>query len=206
MDAGQRAHVDGRRHHRLHAQFQTGVGPARSLSDHQHAGERDQPRHGRRSAWHGISPLRPRARPAPATTRVCRLHFQSAVHCVGGNDDYTDIKIEGAHGRGAHLGRFMKKAVTLPQYSDTNGFTAPEVFRLSPLTRPATCSATPLAPTAPILHSLTAPRRPRPATTPEEHRNLLQRSSSGQEPEFRAVYEFGIERPLWDITEVPVPC
>ena len=43
-----------------------------------------------------------------------------------GNDDYTDIKIEGAHAAAPIWAEFMKRAVRLPQYSDTNGFAAPD--------------------------------------------------------------------------------
>jgi hypothetical protein len=43
-----------------------------------------------------------------------------------GNDDYTDIKIQGAHAAAPIWAEFMKKAVLLPQYSDTHEFTPPE--------------------------------------------------------------------------------
>jgi len=43
-----------------------------------------------------------------------------------GNDDYTDIKLEGADAAAPIWAEFMKNAVLLPQYSDTNEFTPPE--------------------------------------------------------------------------------
>jgi len=43
-----------------------------------------------------------------------------------GNDDYTDIKIEGAHAAAPVWAEFMKHAVELPQYSDTHEFNVPE--------------------------------------------------------------------------------
>jgi penicillin-binding protein 1B len=54
--------------------------------------------------------------------------FTSNLLCVVwvGNDDYTDLKLEGAHAAAPIWAEFMKKAVQLPQYSDTNDFTAPE--------------------------------------------------------------------------------
>ena len=54
--------------------------------------------------------------------------FTSNLLCVVwvGNDDYTDIKIEGAHAAAPIWAEFMKHAVQLPQYSDTNGFGAPD--------------------------------------------------------------------------------
>jgi penicillin-binding protein 1B len=42
-----------------------------------------------------------------------------------GNDDYTDIEIEGAKAAAPIWAEFMKRAITLPQYSDVHGFTAP---------------------------------------------------------------------------------
>ena len=54
--------------------------------------------------------------------------FTSSLLCVVwvGNDDYTDIQLEGAHAAAPIWADFMKKAVLLPQYSDTNEFTPPE--------------------------------------------------------------------------------
>ncbi|MGA3264666.1 MAG: hypothetical protein ABSC47_11555 [Terracidiphilus sp.] len=43
-----------------------------------------------------------------------------------GSDDYTDINIEGAHAAAPIWAEFMKKAVLLPQYSDTHDFSPPE--------------------------------------------------------------------------------
>ncbi len=47
-----------------------------------------------------------------------------------GNDDYTDLKIEGAHAAAPIWADFMKQAVALPQYSDTAEFTPPEGVQL----------------------------------------------------------------------------
>jgi penicillin-binding protein 1B len=54
--------------------------------------------------------------------------FTSNLICVVwvGNDDYTDIKIEGAHAAAPIWANFMKAATALPQYSDTQDFTPPE--------------------------------------------------------------------------------
>ncbi|HEV2278792.1 MAG TPA: transglycosylase domain-containing protein [Acidobacteriaceae bacterium] len=53
--------------------------------------------------------------------------FTSNLLCVVwvGNDDYSDIKIEGAHAAGPVWADFMKNAVKLPQYSDTKDFVPP---------------------------------------------------------------------------------
>jgi penicillin-binding protein 1B len=54
--------------------------------------------------------------------------FTSNLICVVwvGNDDYTDIKIEGAHAAAPIWAAFMKAATALPQYSDTKDFTPPD--------------------------------------------------------------------------------
>ena len=43
-----------------------------------------------------------------------------------GNDDYTDVKLHGAAAAAPIWAAFMKRAVELPQYSDTNSFPMPE--------------------------------------------------------------------------------
>jgi penicillin-binding protein 1B len=54
--------------------------------------------------------------------------FTSNLICVVwvGNDDYSDIKIEGAHAAAPIWAAFMKRAVALPQYSDTKEFEPPQ--------------------------------------------------------------------------------
>ncbi len=54
--------------------------------------------------------------------------FTSNLLCIVwvGNDDYTNLNLEGAHAAAPIWADFMKKAVQLPQYSDTNEFTPPE--------------------------------------------------------------------------------
>ncbi len=75
---------------------------------------------------------------APAAGKTGTEHdswfagYTSNLLCVVwvGNDDYTDIKIEGAHGAEPIWAAFMKKAVDLPQYSDTHEFTPPDGIQL----------------------------------------------------------------------------
>jgi penicillin-binding protein 1B len=54
--------------------------------------------------------------------------FTSNLICVVwvGNDDYTDIKLEGADVAAPIWATFMKAATALPQYSDTRDFTPPD--------------------------------------------------------------------------------
>ena len=51
-----------------------------------------------------------------------------AISCVVvwiGNDDYTDVKLEGGKSASIVWADFMKRAVQLPQYSDTRPFPTP---------------------------------------------------------------------------------
>ena len=103
--------------------------------------------------------------------------FTSNLLCIVwvGNDDYTDIKLEGAQAAAPIWAEFMKRAVLLPQYSDTNNFTAPEgvdnvsIDSVSNLLSDASCPASIdvafLAGTAPM----------ETCDHPAEHRNLLQK-------------------------------
>jgi len=53
--------------------------------------------------------------------------YTSNLLCIiwVGNDDYTDIKLEGAKAAAPIWADFMKRAVALPQYSDTKEFVPP---------------------------------------------------------------------------------
>jgi len=70
---------------------------------------------------------------APAAGKTGTSHdawfagFTSNLICVVwvGNDDYSDVKIEGAHAAAPIWANFMKRAVALPQYSDTREFVPP---------------------------------------------------------------------------------
>ena len=103
--------------------------------------------------------------------------FTSNLLCIVwvGNDDYTDVKIEGAHAAAPIWAAFMKKAVQLPQYSDTNYFTAPDgvqsatIDSVSNLLSDSSC---PISFQADFLAG-TAPTET--CDHPNEHRNLLQK-------------------------------
>jgi len=70
---------------------------------------------------------------APAAGKTGTSHdawfagYTSNLLCVVwvGNDDYSDIKIEGAHAAAPIWADFMKRAVALPEYSDTKPFVPP---------------------------------------------------------------------------------
>jgi len=103
--------------------------------------------------------------------------FTSNLLCVVwvGNDDYTDLKLEGAHAAAPIWAEFMKKAVLLPQYSDTNFFAAPDgvqvvkIDKVSNLLSDETCpdsyDAAFLDGTAPIVT----------CDHPADKRNILQK-------------------------------
>ena len=103
--------------------------------------------------------------------------FTSNLLCVVwvGNDDYTDLKLEGAHAAAPIWAEFMKKAVLLPQYSDTNEFSVPEgvqivkIDKVSNLLSDETCpdsfDAAFLDGTAPIVT----------CDHPADKRNMLQK-------------------------------
>ena len=70
---------------------------------------------------------------APAAGKTGTEHdawfagYTSNLLCVVwvGNDDYTDIKLQGADAAAPIWAEFMKRAVLLPQYSDVKPFTPP---------------------------------------------------------------------------------
>jgi len=109
--------------------------------------------------------------------------FTSNLICVVwiGNDDYTSLdpenrgRVQGAHVAAPIWADFMKKAVLLPQYSDTHGFAPPDgvdvvaIDRASNLLSDATC---PDSYDAAFLDG-TAPKET--CDHPAEKRNLLQK-------------------------------
>ena len=82
---------------------------------------------------------------APAAGKTGTEHdawfagFTSNLLCVVwiGNDDYTDLKLDGGKAAVPLWAGFMKHAVQLPQYSDTRPFAAPDgvsIVRLDKVT------------------------------------------------------------------------
>ena len=117
-----------RRHRlRLLSRGQAGARSARRLSHAVADGRRDELRHRlRRCAQHGFT--------APGRRQDRHQHdawfagYTSNLLCIVwvGNDDYTDIKIQGADAAAPIWAEFMKRAIKLPQYSDVKSFTPPE--------------------------------------------------------------------------------
>jgi penicillin-binding protein 1B len=120
---------------------------------------------------------------APAAGKTGTSHdawfagFTSNLLCIVwvGNDDYTDIKMEGAHAAAPIWAEFMKKAVQLPQYSDTTDFAPPDgvqVVSLDKATNLLSDTACPDSYDAAFLDG-TAPTDP--CDHPPDHRNIFQK-------------------------------
>jgi penicillin-binding protein 1B len=120
---------------------------------------------------------------APAAGKTGTSHdawfagFTSSLLCVVwvGNDDYTDIKLEGAHAAAPIWATFMKEAIQLPQYSDTNEFTPPDGVQVVSLDKATNLLADPACPedySAAFLDG-TAPTDT--CDHPTDHRNILQK-------------------------------
>jgi len=103
--------------------------------------------------------------------------FTTNLLCIVwvGNDDYTDIKIQGARAAAPIWAEFMKRAVQLPQYSDTNEFTAPDgvvTVKLDKETNLLSDDSCPVGYDATFLDG-TAPMET--CDHPAEHRSLMQK-------------------------------
>ncbi len=120
---------------------------------------------------------------APAAGKTGTSHdawfagFTSNLLCIVwvGNDDYTDIKIQGADAAAPIWAEFMKKAVKLPQYSDTKGFTPPagvDLVNLDKITNLLPDGACPETYTAAFLEG-TEPTDT--CSHPPDKRNLFQK-------------------------------
>jgi penicillin-binding protein 1B len=120
---------------------------------------------------------------APAAGKTGTSHdawfagYTSNLLCIVwvGNDDYSDVKIEGARAAAPIWAAFMKRAIQLPQYSDTNQFTPPdgvEIVSLDKVTNLLSDDACPESYQAAFLEG-TAPLLT--CDHPEDHRNMLQK-------------------------------
>ena len=120
---------------------------------------------------------------APAAGKTGTSHdawfagFTSNLLCIVwvGNDDYTDIKIQGADAAAPIWAEFMKKAVQLPQYSDTKEFTPPagvDLINLDKITNLLPDGACPETYTAAFLEG-TAPTDT--CSHPPDKRNIIQK-------------------------------
>jgi penicillin-binding protein 1B len=107
--------------------------------------------------------------------------FTSNLLCVVwvGNDDYTDLNLEGAHAAAPIWADFMKQAVELPQYSDTNEFTPPDGVQIETIDKTTNLLADASCPddyTAAFLNG-TAPTETcgHKGLSGDDHRNIFQK-------------------------------
>ncbi len=99
------------------------------------------------------STVRARGFKAPAAGKTGTSHdawfagYTSNLICIVwiGNDDYTDVKLQGALAAAPLWAEFMNRAIKLPQYSDVHDFTRPDgvtdvrLDRVSSLPADETC-------------------------------------------------------------------
>jgi penicillin-binding protein 1B len=127
--------------------------------------------------------VRQRGFTAPAAGKTGTSHdawfagFTSNLLCIVwvGNDDYTDVNIEGAHAAAPIWAEFMKKAVLLPQYSDTHDFSAPEGVEIVKIDKVSYLLSDETCPDGYNIAFLSGTAPTETCDHPAEHRNLLQR-------------------------------
>ncbi|HEU5350724.1 MAG TPA: PBP1A family penicillin-binding protein [Terracidiphilus sp.] len=103
--------------------------------------------------------------------------YTSNLLCVVwvGNDDYTDLKIEGAHAAAPIWADFMKNAVQLPQYSDTHDFTPPDGVDVVTLDKVTNLLADTACPDDYQAAFLAGTEPTDTCDHPADHRNLFQK-------------------------------
>jgi penicillin-binding protein 1B len=98
--------------------------------------------------------VRSRGFQAPAAGKTGTSHdawfagYTSNLICIiwVGNDDYSDIKLQGTHAAAPIWAEFMKRAIVLPQYSDTRDFSIPQGVNLVKLDKNTNLLADPTCP------------------------------------------------------------
>ncbi len=103
--------------------------------------------------------------------------YTSNLLCIVwvGNDDYTDIKIEGADAAAPIWAEFMKKAVLLPQYSDTHYFSAPQGVDMVSIDKATSLLSDASCPDAVDMAFLDGTAPTDTCDHPPDHRNILQK-------------------------------
>jgi penicillin-binding protein 1B len=120
---------------------------------------------------------------APAAGKTGTEHdawfagFTTNLLCIVwvGNDDYSDLKIEGADAAAPIWAQFMKNAVQLPQYSDTHEFTAPDGVDVVSLDKVTNLLADGACPDDYDAAFLTGTAPTDTCDHPADHRNILQK-------------------------------
>jgi len=120
---------------------------------------------------------------APAAGKTGTSHdawfagYTSNLLCIVwvGNDDYTDIKIHGAFAAAPIWAEFMKKAVLLPQYSDTHEFSAPSGVEIVPIDKISNLLSDAACPDSYDAAFLAGTAPTDTCDHPPDHRNILQK-------------------------------
>ena len=120
---------------------------------------------------------------APAAGKTGTSHdawfagYTSNLLCIVwvGNDDYTDIKIHGAFAAAPIWAEFMKKAVLLPQYSDTHEFSAPSGVEIVPIDKISNLLSDAACPDSYEAAFLAGTAPTDTCDHPPDHRNILQK-------------------------------
>jgi len=127
--------------------------------------------------------VRARGFVAPAAGKTGSSHdawfagFTSNLLCIiwVGNDDYTNVVIEGPHLAAPLWAEFMKKAVQLPQYSDTKPFTPPEGVQMVSIDKATNLLADAACPEDYEAAFLDGTAPTDTCDHPPDHRNILQK-------------------------------
>jgi penicillin-binding protein 1B len=103
--------------------------------------------------------------------------FTSNLLCIVwvGNDDYTDIKMQGAHAAAPIWAQFMKHAVELPQYSDTHDFSVPGGVQIVDLDKASNLLSDDSCPDSYEAAFLAGTAPTETCDHSSDHRNLLQK-------------------------------
>jgi penicillin-binding protein 1B len=120
---------------------------------------------------------------APAAGKTGTSHdawfagFTSNLLCVVwvGNDDYSDIELQGAQAAAPIWADFMKKAIQLPQYSDINEFTPPPGVQIDQIDKATNLLADPSCPDDYAAAFLDGTAPTDTCDHPNGHRNVLQK-------------------------------
>jgi penicillin-binding protein 1B len=120
---------------------------------------------------------------APAAGKTGTEHdawfagYTSNLLCIVwvGNDDYTDIKIEGADAAAPIWAEFMKKAVLLPQYSDTHYFNPVEGIDMVNIDKATSLLSDAACPDGVDVAFLDGTAPTDTCDHPPDHRNILQK-------------------------------
>jgi penicillin-binding protein 1B len=120
---------------------------------------------------------------APAAGKTGTSHdawfagYTSNLLCIVwvGNDDYTDIKMQGADAAAPIWAEFMKRAVLLPQYSDTHSFSPPDGIDMVKIDRESNLLSDDTCPDGPNVAFLAGTAPMETCDHPADKRNLLQK-------------------------------